>query len=474
MINGIYILVFALFVLCVSPAFSDKVLALHPRNPHYFIFRGKPLVIVGSGEHYGAVLNLDFDYIAYLDELQEKGLNHTRLFSGVYREIATSFGITDNTLAPLAPDKYICPWARSNVPGAKDGGNKFDLTKWNDSYFKRLKDFIQQASKRGIIVEVNLFCPFYDDNLWKVSPMNALNNINGVGNCPSNEVYTLKHPDLTAVQEAVTRKIVQELRNADNIYYEVCNEPYFGGVTMDWQKHIIKVIVETEKNFPIKHLISLNIANGSVKVENPPPEVSIFNFHYCYPPDAVQMNYHLNKVIGENETGFRGKEDVLYRTEGWDFIIAGGALYSNLDYSFTYKHPKGTFRDYQSPGGGSPTLRRQLKILKDFIHGFDFIRMAPDNAVIKAVSEGVKARALVEEGKQYAIYIHEPPQVGKQANERQVEIKIELPEGTYSYEWLNTKTGNVDKRGKFVHKGGVRNLISPIFKEDIALRIMRR
>ncbi len=469
---GFLLLSFVFF--CVSAFPANRVLALHPENPHYFVFRGKPLVIVGSGEHYGAVLNLDFDYIAYLDELQANGLNHTRLFSGVYREIPTSFGITDNTLAPLSPDSYICPWVRSNVPGASDGGNKFDLTKWNEAYFKRLKDFIKQASKREIIVEVNLFCPFYDESLWKVSPMNAQNNINGVGNCPANEVYTLKHPDLTVVQEAFTKKIVQELRDADNIYYEVCNEPYFGGVTMDWQKHIIKVIGETEKNLPNKHLVSLNIANGSVKVENPPSEVSIFNFHYCYPPDAVAMNYHLNKVIGENETGFRGKDDVLYRTEGWDFIIAGGALYSNLDYSFTYKHPKGTFLDYQSPGGGSPTLRRQLKILKDFIHGFHFVRMAPANEVIKSLSDEVRARVLAEKGKQYAIYIHEPPQAGKKSKDRQVEITIELPAGTYSYEWVNTKTGEINKGGKFRHTGGTRTFPSPIFKEDIALRIVAR
>ena len=32
-------------------------LALHPANPRYFLFRGKPAVLVTSGEHYGAVLN---------------------------------------------------------------------------------------------------------------------------------------------------------------------------------------------------------------------------------------------------------------------------------------------------------------------------------------------------------------------------------------------------------------------------------
>ena len=36
----------------------------------------------------------------------------------------------------------------------------------------------------------------------------------------------------------------------------------------------------------------------------------------------------------DDETGFKGIEDVHYRTEGWDFIVAGGGIYNNLDYSF--------------------------------------------------------------------------------------------------------------------------------------------
>src|SRR4051812_28099142 len=59
-------------------------LALHPENPHYFLFREKAAVLITSGEHYGAVLNLDFDYVKYLDTLAADGLNLTRTFSGAY------------------------------------------------------------------------------------------------------------------------------------------------------------------------------------------------------------------------------------------------------------------------------------------------------------------------------------------------------------------------------------------------------
>lgn len=456
-----------------SPAQAEPI-RLHPDNPHYFLFRGQPTILITSGEHYGAVLNLDFDYVPYLRELQSKGLNHTRTFSGTYREIPTSFGITDNPLAPH-PNRYLCPWARSDTPGYFDGGNKFDLRRWDEAYFRRLKDFLTQASECGVVVELNLFCPFYNEELWQANPMNAANNINSIGTCPRTEVYTLQHPDLLAVQEAVTRKIVEELRDFDNLYYEVCNEPYFGGVTMEWQHHIVDTIVDAEKDFPFQHLISMNIANGAARVESPHPAVSIFNFHYCVPPEAVAQNYHLNRVIGENETGFRGKEDVTYRTEGWNFIIAGGGLYNNLDYSFTPPHPDGSFLDYSSPGGGSPTLRRQLRILKDFMESLDFVKMVPANEVVQGgtitvplagapASAQATVRALVEKGRQYALYIH---------GGCWAELQVELPAGSYRAEWVDTKTGEVAKEEAFGHAGGARLLASPDYTEDIALRIKR-
>jgi len=60
----------------------EPPVCLHPRNPHYFLFRGKAGAFITSGEHYGAVLNADFDYRRYLTTLKADGLNYTRLFGG--------------------------------------------------------------------------------------------------------------------------------------------------------------------------------------------------------------------------------------------------------------------------------------------------------------------------------------------------------------------------------------------------------
>jgi hypothetical protein len=326
-----------------AAAAPPRPLALHPDNPHYFLFRGKPAVLLTSGEHYGAVLNRAFDYVPYLDELKARGFNLTRTFSGTYLEIASSFKIVDNTLAPDAKD-YLAPWARSEEAGAADGGRKFDLAKWDPAYFERLRDFVTQAGRRGIVVELVLFCPLYEEDLWQVSPMRAANNVNGVGRVGRNEVFALKEKALTAVQEAVAGKIVTELRDFDNVYFEVCNEPYFGGVTGAWQDRIIDVIVDAEKGLPARHLIARNIANGKARIDKPNPHVSVFNFHYATPPDTVEMNYRLGKALADDETGFRGTGDQAYRTEAWDFLVAGGSAFSNLDYSFSVKHPAGRRR----------------------------------------------------------------------------------------------------------------------------------
>src|SRR5262249_10776855 len=163
------------------------------------------------------------------------------------------------------------------------------------------------------------------DSMWKLSPMNAANNVNGVGKLARDAVYNRdKNGDLQAAQEALVKKLAAELNEFDNLYFEACNEPYFGGATDDWQRRIIDVLAAAEEPRPTRRRLSLNVANGPKKVEKPPPAVSVFNFHYASPPTAVKENFALDKVIGENETGFKGTGDTHYRMEAWEFLLAGG------------------------------------------------------------------------------------------------------------------------------------------------------
>lgn len=452
---------------------GDLPISLHPKNQHYFLFRGKPAILIGSTEHYGAVMNLDFDYVKYFSEVAASGLNVTRVFSGVYVEPQGAFGIEKNTMAPI-PGRYICPWVRSNVPGYANGGNKFDLSKWDENYFKRLKDFITEAGKKNIVVELDLFSNFYDTLQWKLSPLYITNNINKIGNTLNHkEILALTHPDIFDIQMKMVRKIIAELKDFDNLYYEICNEPYFGDsiALKAWEKQITDILIDAEKEFKYKHLISQNIANGFLMVDNPHPGVSVFNFHYAIPPKAVTMNYHLNRVIGDNETGFKGIEDTPYRTEAWNFILAGGGLFNHLDFSFTPGNESGNYIIGKAmPGGGGKTLRNQFFILADFMKGLDYINMIPDTSFIKVLKpENSSVQAMVKKNETYAVYINNP---ADQLIMVASEIEVELPRGSYEVIWLDTKSAAkiISKLDK--HPGGKIRFSSPAYLCDIALKII--
>jgi len=449
---------------------QDKPITLHPENPHYFTYQDKPTILITSGEHYGAVLNLDFDYEKYLNTLYKDGLNLTRLFTGgTYVEPAGAFNITSNTLAPL-PLKFICPWARSIEPGYAGGGNKFDLNKWDDSYFERLKKFMSVAQSKGVIVELTFFCPFYDSTQWLLSPVNNSNNITPVANnLGRSDVYTISEKTrlMNALQAKLVKKIVTELNDYNNLIYELINEPYFGGVTPGWQHFIAITITETEKNLPKKHLITQNIANESAIIDNPDKLVSVFNFHYAAPPVAVAQNYHLNKVIGCNETGFKGTSDSVYRLQAWQFMLAGGGLFNNLDYSFTAGHEDGTFKYPETqPGGGSVAFRKQLQYLKTFLESFHFVSMQPDSSIIKYVSsKNAAVKILCNPGKEYAAHI---------MGGKNLELQIALPANKYRVTWIDPLTGKNLSSKSITATDAVTSLKAPAYTTDIALKIIKQ
>jgi hypothetical protein len=119
---------------------KSQPIRLNKENPHYFSYKEKPTVLIASSEHYGAVINPDFDFETYLNTLKKIGLNHTRIWLGDYVEKPGDFCLSQNTSAPL-PGKFLTPWQRSDEPGFALGGNKFDLDKYCCTIPHPTKDF---------------------------------------------------------------------------------------------------------------------------------------------------------------------------------------------------------------------------------------------------------------------------------------------------------------------------------------------
>ena len=153
-------------------------------------------------------------------------MNYTRLFGGSYVEVpGKSFGILRNDLAP-ARGRFVAPWARSETAGYAGGGNKFDLEKWNPEYFARLHDFLEEAEKRGIVVEITLFSSQYGEMQWNVSPFKRANNVNQTDAIDWKKLNTLENGNILSYQEQYVRKLVREANGYPNVIFEIANEPW--------------------------------------------------------------------------------------------------------------------------------------------------------------------------------------------------------------------------------------------------------
>jgi hypothetical protein len=54
-----------------------------------------------------------------------------------------------------------------------------------------------------------------------------------------------------------------------------------------------------------------------------------------------------------------------------------------------------------------------------------------------------------------------------------LDVTLELPAGEYAGEWVNTRTGKVERPENFRHSGGEKVLTTPDFRNGIALRLTR-
>lgn len=457
---------------------------LLPANPHYFEYEGSPMVLITSAEHYGALLNGAFDYREYLETLGNEGMNYTRIFAGTYAEIpGESFGIQNNTLAPQ-PEDFITPW-NYTMEGDR---RMYDLTTWNAAYFARLHDLMEKAAEEGVIVEFTFFTSIYRDEHWDISPQNPANNVNITHDLTRYQAHTPDNGELLTYQEQLVRKVVRELNAYDNLFYEIQNEPWAdhnvpvynivnkedlepGDWTykvdmaseeaLAWQAMITGFIEDEESELEKKHLIAQNYCNFKAPLSGIEENISILNFHYAW-PEAAEWNYGFDRVIGFDESGFAGSGDQVYRRQAWRFILSGGGLFNNLDYSFFTGYEDGTL-DNEAPGGGSKALRAQLKVLSEFIYGFDLAKMHPDQEAVKH-APGLIPYVLSDQGSTYAIYL-------QAVNVDRSDLQMHLPDGNYSLTVLNTVSGEVVREEEIRSSGNQISLSLDFPEGELALKI---
>lgn len=461
----------------------SNVIQVCPDNRHYFMYKGKPVLLITSAEHYGAQINPDFDIGAYLETLAAFELNYTRIYPGAYIEVEGMF-IQNNTLAPVK-GRHLLPWNRSAEPGCWDGGNKYDLAVWSKGYFDRLEAFLQKASDLDIIVEICLFNCQYRES-WHACPLNAANNLQGIGPLDFNDFQTLKSPELVAEQDRYVAKIVQAVNRFDNVILEICDEPTLNGtpipLAVDWVSHLADVILETEKGLPKRHLIAQQVMNGvnfsdDQRVDVITTQYIRQNCQQVGGVEALGTVYHLDKPIELNETAYypiwyKGDAVAASRAEAWEFMVGGGAAFNQLNGHFTVLNPRGDTPDNLQVLGA-------LRSLKAFLGGFDFAHMQKDTSFLLTLPmQNALVQGMSQPGRQYVLYFHHGVMQESGTSYEATpgtfrqELQIKLQPGNYRADWVDPRTNEVLASNEVIQGQAGIWLNSPMYTFDIALRIL--
>jgi hypothetical protein len=193
--------------------------------------------------------------------------------------------------------------------------------------------------------------------------------------------------------------------------------------------------------------------------------ISVFNHHYDKNTLSLKFNYGINRVLSFNETGLMPPSSPQYRIQGWKYLMSGGGLYNNLDFTFEVGHEDGSgeieFLCDGYMGCNDKTVKYQMAALLKFMNSFDFVDCRPNYNVI-SVAFGDKNFCVMENpGKEYAIYTYEDTNQGS--------IQLILVPGKYDLTWINPSDGKAIKQEEVeTNDGGGIRINAPSFKEDIA------
>ncbi|MBO3833014.1 MAG: hypothetical protein FGF51_06455 [Candidatus Brockarchaeota archaeon] len=236
-------------------------LKTHPANPRYFCdSTGKAVYLTGSHtwsnlQEYES--DSPFDYEAYLDFMRKHNHNFMRMWTW-------ECGAGGEWLHGWSEDKRLV----HPLPYRRASSGKFNLTEFDEEYFERLRSRVVAAGRQGIYVSIMLFQGWdveskgRETNPFTHHPFNRKNNINDVDGDPYGTgegrlVHTLKVPEVTSLQKAYVKKVVETVNDLDNVLYEISNES--SNESVEWQYHMISFIHDLEKKLGKQHPVGMTV-----------------------------------------------------------------------------------------------------------------------------------------------------------------------------------------------------------------------
>src|SRR5699024_115581 len=300
----------------------------------------------------------------------------------------------------------------------------YDLDQWNKEYWNRLEFFLQETSKRDIIVQLTLWDHFDMSGAgWDRHPLNPANNGNkekGViedkdnvyGGSPSKEIE-----EVLAYQRRYIDKLISVTTQYGNVLYNINNE---GSQSREWdnywanyikeeasghdrQIHVTSMIFDPSSS--VRHAMTFSNIYSYVDISQnnqdsrggrgPAHYANIIDWRKKLADNPIPMNNV--KVYGSqdgpNYSAGTGKEAV---ERFWRNIFAGSA-------ASRFHRPAGTWGT-----GLNKRAKTTLKAMSMLLEEINIFEMLPHNDLLSSYVEmapsAMEAYCLANIGNQYAIY----------------------------------------------------------------------
>lgn len=414
-------------------------LRLNRLNPHYFTdASGEAIYLTGSHTWANLVemklsVGPDFDYAKWLDFMASHHHNFMRLWTWHHTEYA-----------PWTEEHVLfdpTPHHRTGPGLAIDGKPLFDLGKWNQAYFDRLRERVIMADQKGIYVSVMLFegwclkwaAPGCDP--WPYHPFNFHNNVNGVNGDPNNDgkadIFSLEVPEVVDFQKTYIRKVIDTVNDLDNVLFEIINEIPNDERGVKWHYHMIDYVHSYESEKPKQHPVGMTAEGGTQY--NP--------ILFDSPADWISPGRGPLEEYMYNPPPADGSKVILLDTDhlwgyGGNYIWAWKSFTRGLNPLFM--DPWNPLPGKTRPGGPPSNdinrpdfpdwepLRLNLGNIRRLAQSVDMNRMVPHSELVSS------SYCLADPGQTYFVY---------QPVDAQVQVNLLGCKGTFTVEFYYPRTG---------------------------------
>lgn len=422
---------------------GDTPIKPYSKNPSYWEYHGKPLLLIGGSDQDNIFqwIGAGTTLTDHLDLLRSCGGNYIRctMNSRSYTEDGHHWNV------------YPYPFARVN--------SKYDLRQWNYEYWNKLRTFLLETKKRGIIVQLEFWDRWNESgdstrpgNGWYDSPWNPNNNVNydwsdtpllkpGKTDFYNAFHYAALHKDpvLLPLQQRFVRKIIDTVIDGgfDHVIFQVDNESGIGDESLEpdlyWarfareyakSKGRDELYICTQRRF---HKPNPYKTDTFQDWKNPEIRIPIVNsaFNYC---DISQNNGVVGQEHYDNILWFRVKvlehyarpinhvkaycfdwpigREYRERIPGtgreavarlWRAVFAGSASFRF--HRMTQFAQSGMY----SGLGLNDVVQAHLRSMRLFLDNIMLFSMEPHNDLLTDRAED-EAYCLAEPGSQYAVF----------------------------------------------------------------------